>query len=76
MLQNYTIGATVPVNTNNKFEPLAGTSALPEKDTVAIVGSSAQKRKGNGESRCLLPPSHRPKVRKLTSGSETQQLSA
>ncbi|GFT26359.1 hypothetical protein TNCV_264041 [Trichonephila clavipes] len=36
MLQNYTIGAAAPVTTNNKFEPLAGTSTLPEKENAAM----------------------------------------
>ncbi|GFU82823.1 uncharacterized protein TNCV_266201 [Trichonephila clavipes] len=36
MLQNYTIGAAAPVTTSNKFEPLAGTSTLPEKENAAM----------------------------------------
>ncbi|GFW53244.1 nucleic-acid-binding protein from transposon X-element [Trichonephila clavipes] len=36
MLQNYSIGATAPVATSNKFEPLAGPSTLPEKEIAAM----------------------------------------
>ncbi|GFT52016.1 hypothetical protein TNCV_2755991 [Trichonephila clavipes] len=36
VLQNYSVGALAPVNTSNKFQPIAGSSAMPEKETVAM----------------------------------------
>ncbi|GFS89333.1 nucleic-acid-binding protein from transposon X-element [Trichonephila clavipes] len=36
VLQNYSVGALAPINTSNKFQPIAGSSAMPEKDTVAM----------------------------------------
>ncbi|GFU49573.1 probable RNA-directed DNA polymerase from transposon X-element [Trichonephila clavipes] len=37
VLQNYSVGALAPVNTSNKFQPIAGSSAMPEKETVAML---------------------------------------
>ncbi|GFU86254.1 hypothetical protein TNCV_369101 [Trichonephila clavipes] len=36
VLQNYSVGALAPINTSNKFQPIAGSSAMPEKEPAAM----------------------------------------
>ncbi|GFY57831.1 nucleic-acid-binding protein from transposon X-element [Trichonephila inaurata madagascariensis] len=36
ILQNYTLGASAPVNINNKFQPIAGSAALSTQDDTAV----------------------------------------
>ncbi|GFS64144.1 putative RNA-directed DNA polymerase from transposon X-element [Trichonephila clavipes] len=37
VLQNYSVGALAPINTSNKFQPIAGSSAIPEKEPAAML---------------------------------------
>ncbi|GFS56847.1 hypothetical protein TNIN_500661 [Trichonephila inaurata madagascariensis] len=37
VLQNYSVGANAPVNTSNKFQPLAGTAMLTQDNTAMPV---------------------------------------
>ncbi|GFT08120.1 nucleic-acid-binding protein from transposon X-element [Trichonephila clavipes] len=37
VLQNYSVGALAPINTSNKFQPIAGSSAMPEKEPAAML---------------------------------------